>query len=353
MLGADVLAIDRGSVLGQTVAQVRRFGDGGTGCGFDNEAPNSVNFSSDPLNPVKGQTTTFTATADDDNGTVGLTFEWDFGSGYGAPSTNPVATTTFATAGTKSVKLTVTDGDGASTEITKTVAVRSQTPTASFSITPTAPQTGQSVQFDASGSSDPDGTIAGYEWDLDGDGVYETTGKSAARTYTDAGTITIRLRVTDSDGDKQTATGGLTVTAAAGGGSAPPPAAPPATPAAVVAPAVTIVSAKLSADAKGVVKLSLACPPGGPDCRGTIALSTAGAVAAKVKKRIVALGRGATTIPAGKTISVSLKLSAAGRKALAKLRKVQAKVTVTTTAGSSTTSRSRVVSLTAAKPKRR
>ena len=60
---------------------------------------------------------------------------------------------------------------------------------------------GQPVTFDASGSSDPDGTIAKYEWDLDGDGSYETdTGSTptATKTYADRGRpSTVKLRVTD------------------------------------------------------------------------------------------------------------------------------------------------------------
>ena len=39
---------------------------------------------------------------------------------------------------------------------------------------PTRPRPAQTVTFNASGSSDPDGTIAKYEWDLDGNGTYET-----------------------------------------------------------------------------------------------------------------------------------------------------------------------------------
>ena len=37
----------------------------------------------------------------------------------------------------------------------------------------TRPSVGQTVTFNAVASSDPDGTIAGYEWDLDGNGTYE------------------------------------------------------------------------------------------------------------------------------------------------------------------------------------
>ena len=46
------------------------------------------------------------------------------------------------------------------------------------------------MTFNGSGSNDPDGTIAKYEWDLDGNGSYETdTGTTATTTksYADPG----------------------------------------------------------------------------------------------------------------------------------------------------------------------
>ena len=49
---------------------------------------------------------------------------------------------------------------------------------------------GQTVSFNASASSDPDGTIAKYEWDLDGNGSYETdtgTTPTATSSYATAG----------------------------------------------------------------------------------------------------------------------------------------------------------------------
>jgi PKD repeat protein len=73
-------------------------------------------------------------------------------------------------------------------------------PTASLSVSPNPALTGQVVAFDASGSSDLDGEITKYEWDLDGDGSYETdTGSvaSTSNTYLSPGTIDVKLRVTD------------------------------------------------------------------------------------------------------------------------------------------------------------
>ncbi len=65
-----------------------------------------------------------------------------------------------------------------------------QSPTASFTASPNPVTSGASVTFDAAASSDPDGTIAKYEWDLDGNGSYETdTGTTAttSRSYATAG----------------------------------------------------------------------------------------------------------------------------------------------------------------------
>lgn len=44
-------------------------------------------------------------------------------------------------------------------------------------------------------------TIVSYEWDLDGDGTFETTGKNAEVTMPACGDVEISVRVTDDDGD--------------------------------------------------------------------------------------------------------------------------------------------------------
>jgi hypothetical protein len=61
---------------------------------------------------------------------------------------------------------------------------------------------------------DPDGPLARFEWDLDGDGSYETdTGvvAEASRSYTTPGPVAIGLRVTDAAGRTATTAGQLTV----------------------------------------------------------------------------------------------------------------------------------------------
>ncbi len=75
-------------------------------------------------------------------------------------------------------------------------------PTATFSVNNTAPAAGQPVEFDASGSSDPDGSISQYQWDFDGDGSYETTttNPTTSHTFDTVGDFRPELRVTDDDG---------------------------------------------------------------------------------------------------------------------------------------------------------
>ena len=80
---------------------------------------------------------------------------------------------------------------------------------------------GEPIGFSAAGSTD-DEALARYEWDLDGDGSYETdTGASASalRTFDAAGDRTAGVRVTDSDGIARTSSTGFTVAPGAPGGS--------------------------------------------------------------------------------------------------------------------------------------
>jgi len=82
-------------------------------------------------------------------------------------------------------------------------------PVASFVFTPDTARVDQSVAFDATGSSDPDGSIATYSWDF-GDGAAET-GATAEHVFTWQGDYTVTLTVTDNEGGVGTVEKTITV----------------------------------------------------------------------------------------------------------------------------------------------
>ena len=66
---------------------------------------------------------------------------------------------------------------------------------------PYAAVEGQRVMLSAAGSSDPDGDITRYEWDLDQDGVYDdAAGLETEIVFGDNGTFLVGLKVTDEYG---------------------------------------------------------------------------------------------------------------------------------------------------------
>jgi PKD domain. len=61
---------------------------------------------------------------------------------------------------------------------------------------------GQQIRFDASDSYSPNGQLTSYEWDFNGDGVFDesTEVPVATHTYGEAADWTMRVRITDSAG---------------------------------------------------------------------------------------------------------------------------------------------------------
>ncbi|RLE28587.1 hypothetical protein DRJ54_06245, partial [Candidatus Acetothermia bacterium] len=130
--------------------------------------PPVAQFTYSPTNPQPGQWIQFDASASHDpDGTI-ASYQWDFDADGAFDTTGQLVYYRFMTAGSYPVTLRVTDDDGASNQVTQTIVVTSpnQPPVAQFAYSPTNPQPGQWIQFDASASYDPDGTIAGYQWDF-------------------------------------------------------------------------------------------------------------------------------------------------------------------------------------------
>lgn len=91
-----------------------------------------------------------------------------------------------------------------------------QPPVANFTATPSSGSAPLLVAFNASSSSDPDGTIASYAWTF-GDGG-TATGATPNHTYASAGSYNAQLTVTDNQG----ATGTKTLTITVNPGPTPP-----------------------------------------------------------------------------------------------------------------------------------
>ena len=93
-------------------------------------------------------------------------------------------------------------------------------PRASFTATPDSGQAPLEVEFDASASHDPDGTITAYDWDF-GDGG-TGSGATVSHAYEEPGSYTAQLTVTDNHHAVDTATATITVTTAGEGGDEDP-----------------------------------------------------------------------------------------------------------------------------------
>ena len=90
-------------------------------------------------------------------------------------------------------------------------SVANLAPNVKFSITPNAGTAPVSVTASTSGSSDPDGTIAGINIDF-GDGTIANT-PSASHVYSNPGTYTVKAVVTDDLGSSTTVTSTVSVSA--------------------------------------------------------------------------------------------------------------------------------------------
>jgi len=178
--------------------------------------PPSAAFSYSPSAPTVGQQVSFNAGASSDpDGTI-VSYAWDFNNDGLTDATGVSTSHAFPTSGAYSVRLTVTDDDSANDTETRTISVSpsaNQPPTASFTATPTTAQPNEWISFDASASMDVDGTITGYAWTF-GDGG-TGTGQTTFHRYTNSGTYSVQLTVTDDDSASASTTRQIVIQTAA------------------------------------------------------------------------------------------------------------------------------------------
>jgi len=152
----------------------------------------------------------------DPDGTL-VAYAWDFGNGTSGSGVRP--SVIYGSPGVFTVTLTITDdaGDTDSAIATVTVDAAALPPVADAG-GPYSGDAGSPVQFDGSGSSDPDGQVVSYAWDF-GDGS-TGSGQSPTHTYGTAGTYTVSVTVTDSQNLTDFAEAVATIADA--GGQSPP-----------------------------------------------------------------------------------------------------------------------------------
>lgn len=162
----------------------------------------------------------------DEDGDI-VSYQWDFENDgvFDFNSTDANVSRTFSVLGNYTLRLRVTDDAGLYDEDLSWVSVEVPPP----NIPPTADAGGpyeqyanMSVEFDASGSSDPDGVIVLYEWDFENDGIFEynSTNPLVSHIYELPGNYSAALRVWDDESENDTDVASVTI-------NVPPPNDPP------------------------------------------------------------------------------------------------------------------------------
>ena len=153
------------------------------------------------LNSVveEGAETLFSASIEDPgaNDTFGEV-SWVFGDGQVA--SGATASNTYIDNGKFEVTASVTDDDGATGKATLQLDVRNVAPVADAG-GPYVAVVNQPITFAGNASDQGKNDILTLEWDLNNDGIYEKSGAQVSQTYTSLGTIPIKFRATDNDGD--------------------------------------------------------------------------------------------------------------------------------------------------------
>ena len=176
-----------------------------------NQTPTAI-FTATPTSGLVPLGVSFNASNSSDNDGNITSYAWDFKDGN--TGNGKIINHTFGSAGSYNVKLTITDDKGATDSVTKTITVTdpivsNQSPTASFTATPTSGLVPLVVYLNASGSYDSDGDIASYQWDFkDGN---TGNGQTINHTFSSTGIYSVKLTVTDDKGATDATTKTITV----------------------------------------------------------------------------------------------------------------------------------------------
>ncbi|MBT4917781.1 PKD domain-containing protein [Candidatus Peregrinibacteria bacterium] len=153
----------------------------------------------------------FSAAGTTDSDSNIIDYEWDFENDGNVDAYGETATHTFAQQGTYTVELSVLDADrnvGTATTVVKVEAQGIMATLNSDVVDGSVPVT---VNFDAGGSTYPEGQITSYKWNF-GDGSSEKLGDAKiSHKYTAIGAFTATVSVIGSDNTQSTASVNITV----------------------------------------------------------------------------------------------------------------------------------------------
>jgi PKD repeat protein len=149
-----------------------------------------------PALPLAGSPATFDASGSIDPDTSISSYQWSFGDGAGAGGSAP--THTYASPGTYTVALTVTNALGLTTVTSRQVTVADGHPAAAIAVVTPQPTPGQPVSFTAAAATGATGATVTYLWRF-GDGS-TAAGRAPTHTYARPGRYIVSLTVTDSSG---------------------------------------------------------------------------------------------------------------------------------------------------------
>jgi len=168
-------------------------------------------FRTTPPDPEAGKPLRFLADESSDPDGEIREIWWDFGDGSAAEGR--VTDHVYANPGTYAVVLTVSDDDGAVSALTSSLRIwpADTTPVAAFSAYPVSAsgvrlprplREGDLVRLDAGDTSDPDGTVVEFAWDVGADGSFDVTSAEPTATVGPfaAGSHPVTLRVIDNSG---------------------------------------------------------------------------------------------------------------------------------------------------------
>lgn len=153
-----------------------------------------------------GEASGYTDVSSISSGSI-ASWQWDFGDGIGTSTTqNP--SYTYGSAGNYSVQLTVTSDNGCINTVTLPLIVNDQ-PTAAFVATDVCLDA--AAAFTDMSTITGSGSIASWEWDIDGDGTTDYTSQNPSNSYLSDGTYNVQLVVSTTAGCSDTVTGPVTI----------------------------------------------------------------------------------------------------------------------------------------------